>query len=92
MKLISELKDLNKDTIKGSHITIHLAMKFVGMDESQINKQNFYNDYAKGIPEAKCRFGISAFPGAKDKLEKKLSKPIRYDGEWITNILTLFKN
>ena len=69
MKLISELKDLNKDTIKGSHITIHLAMKFVGMDESQINKQNFYNDYAKGIPEAKCRFGISAFPGAKDKFK-----------------------
>jgi hypothetical protein len=91
MRLISELKDLNENSIKGSHITIHLAMEYVGIDKDKINKQNFYNDYAKGIPEAKCRFGISAFPGAKDKLEKKLSKPIRYDGEWITNILTLFK-
>ena len=91
MKLISELKDLNENNIKGSHITIHLAMEYVGIGKGKINKQTFYHDYAKGNPEAKCRFGIDAFPGAKEKLDKKRSKPIRYDGEWITNTLNLFK-
>tara|TARA_R110000744_G_scaffold75809_1_gene150544 strand:+ start:216 stop:491 length:276 start_codon:yes stop_codon:yes gene_type:complete len=91
MKLISELKDLNKDTIKGSHITIHLAIKFVGMDKSQVNKQTFYHKYAKDILEAKCRFGIDAFPGVEGKVEKKHSKPIRYDGEWVVNKLIQLK-
>ena len=91
MKLISELKDLNKDTIKGSHITIHLAIKFAGIDESQVNKQTFYYKYAKDIPEAKCRFGINAFPGVEGKVEKKRSKPIRYDGEWVVNKLIQLK-
>ena len=40
-------------------------------------------------PQAKVRFGIAAFPGAKQKLSKKQSTPQRYDGEWITNTLKL---
>ena len=45
--------------------------------------------YSKDNPQAKVRFGIAAFPGAKQKLSKKQSTPQRYDGEWITNTLKL---
>jgi hypothetical protein len=89
MKLISELKDLNENTIKGSHITIHLAAEYSGINKDLIDGKQFYHDYAKDNPQAKVRFGIAAFPGAKQKLSKKQSTPQRYDGEWITNTLKL---
>ena len=89
MKLISEIKDLTPETLPGSHITVHLAAEYLGIDKNLIDNKNFYHDYAKGDPQAKVRFGIAAFPGAKQKLSKNKSTPQRYDGEWITNTLKL---
>tara|TARA_R110000737_G_scaffold195797_1_gene216635 strand:- start:292 stop:567 length:276 start_codon:yes stop_codon:yes gene_type:complete len=89
MKLISEIKDLTSETLPGSHITIHLAAQYLGIDENLIDKREFYHDYAKDNPQSKVRFGISAFPGSKIKLSKEKQTPQRYDGEWIVNMLKI---
>ena len=89
MKLISEIKDLTPETLPGSHITVHLAAEYLGINKKFIDKHDFYHSHAKGNPQAKVRFGIAAFPGAKEKLSKKQSTPQRYDGEWVVNTLKL---
>lgn len=44
MKLISEIKDLTPETLPGSHITVHLAAEYLGIDKNLINSKNFYHD------------------------------------------------
>ncbi len=90
MKLISEIKDLTSETLPGSHITIYLAAQYLGISKDLIDGYSFYHDYAKDNPQAKTIFNKSAFPGAKVKIKnKKLSRPHRYDGEWIVNMLKI---
>ena len=89
MRYISELKDLNKDTLPGSHITVHLAAKYIGISPDTIDGHSFYHDYAKHDPKSRVKFGIPAFPGAKTKLKKKKSTPQRYDGEWVIKLIKL---
>tara|TARA_R110002051_G_scaffold58174_1_gene107272 strand:+ start:507 stop:788 length:282 start_codon:yes stop_codon:yes gene_type:complete len=88
MKTIHELKDLNKNTIKGSHISVHLAALYEGLDPQEVSGKYIYDEFAKNNPQAKARFKQTPFHGASSKLKDDKKKKItRYDGEWITNII-----
>ena len=90
MKTIYELKDLNEDTIKGSHITVHLASQYVGLDPKKVSGQYIYNEFAKNNPQAKARFKQTPFYGASTKLKDNSKKKVtRYDGEWLTDTIKL---
>jgi hypothetical protein len=88
MKTIYELKDLNKNTIKGSHISVNLAAKYLGIDPKEVSGKYIYDEFAKNNPQAKARFKQTPFCGASSKLkDDKKKKVTRYDGEWVTNTI-----
>ena len=88
MKTIYELKDLNKNTIKGSYISVDLAAKYSGIDPKIVSGKYIYYEFAKGNPQAKAIFNQTPFYGASSKLKDDKKKKItRYDGEWITNTI-----
>jgi len=88
MKTIYELKDLNEDTIKGSHITVHLAAQYLKLDPKKVSGQHIWNEFAKNNPQAKARFKQTPFYGAEKKIKDNSKKKVtRYDGEWLTNTI-----
>ena len=90
MKTIYELKDLNEDTKKGSHITVHLASQYAGLDPKKVSGQYIYNEFAKNNPQAKARFKQTPFYGASTKLKDDNKKKVtRYDAEWIIDTIKL---
>jgi hypothetical protein len=83
MNLISDLQELKKQGPQGSHITVHLALQYLGMEQNQTIKESIYPLSQKNKLESKARFKIPAFPGASERLGKTMRTPIRYEGGWL---------
>ena len=83
VNLISDLNKLKENGVNGAHITVHLALEYLNIEQDSILKEDIYPLSQKEKSQSQPIFKIPAFPGARKRLGEKRRTPIRYEGGWL---------